>query len=662
MRRFKTVAAVVISATLASFSVTTAWAQEEPPVGTQETSTEAPTTETTVVVTTEPLPEETTTSEATPEQTTTSEATVSSESPAVVAVDDSVETSSTANPNQIDQDQTVVITATVVAGANSGSNSIVDNQPDQGGSQQPAEVDTGDATAVGSDDENVITQAADIVLAEGARANVVQVALILNIGVALANSGGNIVSSTPGGSGTSGQIGTGDASATGLDIGQYITQAARENGDENTDAQASQIAISLWMGVAGANSGTNVISGTGVAGSGGSVGSGNASATGNESLTEIEQYADILGVDQSTINVTQQATVLNVGFALSNTGLNDVSGVASGLLTASESDDDAVAQELFAMLLPALLQSYGYGPAQGSINTGDATAVGNDSETFIRQVAMAASSGDGQVDIVQNVLVANMGAAAANTGGNTLGNVRTLDAETANAVVTMAAFMSELLAQVHHSANDTAFEARSVGIEIPFQGLILRLDGAFEGLDTEVEQNGTRANVRQVSIVVSLGISLRPTPAATSRRRRPIRATASMVSKRVTPLPCSPSTPRATSSGPAMPEPATTTSSLSRASASTPTTWIAWRRLRRRHRQPRQHLPSPRRRRPIPESRKRAAPRQPARRHRPRPTRPLLPPLGPAGSATFRAGRCQRRAWIPRRRWRSGRSPCSSVV
>ncbi len=380
-------------------------------------------------------------------------------------------------------------------------------KPDQGGSQQPAEVDSGDATAVGSDDENVITQAADIVLTEGARANVVQVALILNIGVALANSGANIVGSTPGGSGTSGQIGTGDASATGLDIGQYITQAARENGDENTDAHATQITISLWMGVAGANSGTNVISGTGVAGSGGSVGSGNASATGNESLTEIEQYADILGVDQSTINVTQQATVLNVGFALANSGLNDVSGVASGLLTASEADDDAVAQELFAMLLPALLQSYGYGPAQGSIDTGNATAVGNDSETFIRQVAMAASSGDGQVDIVQNVLVANMGAAAANTGGNTLGNIRTLDPETANAVVTMAAFMSELLAQVHRSANDTAFEARSVGIEIPFQGLILRLDGAFEGLDTEVEQGGTRANVRQVSIVVSLGIA-----------------------------------------------------------------------------------------------------------------------------------------------------------
>ena len=261
------------------------------------------------------------------------------------------------------------------------------------------------------------------------------------------------------------------------------------------------------MGLATANSGANVITGTGTAGSGGSIGSGEASATGNESLTEIEQYADILGMDQSTVNVTQQATVLNVGFALANSGLNDVSGVASGLLTASEADDDAVAQELFAMLLPALLQSYGYGPAQGSINSGNATAVGNDSETFVRQVAMAAASGDGQVDIVQDVLVANMGAAGANTGGNTLGSVHTIDLETANAVVMMAAFMSELLAQVHHSANDTAFQARSQGIEIPFQGLILRLDGAFEGLDTEVSQGGAQANLRQVSVVVSLGIA-----------------------------------------------------------------------------------------------------------------------------------------------------------
>ena len=159
------------------------------------------------------------------------------------------------------------------------------------------------------------------------------------------------------------------------------------------------------------------------------------------------------------------------------------------------------------MLLPALLQSYGYGPGQGSISSGDATAVGNESQTFTKQVALAAASGDGVVDIVQDVLVANMGAAGANTGGNTIGSVRTLDPDTARAVVTMAAFMAQLLAIVHQSASSTALAAQSQGIEIPFGNLILTLDGAFDGLDTAVAQGGARANIRQVSIVVSLGIA-----------------------------------------------------------------------------------------------------------------------------------------------------------
>jgi LPXTG-motif cell wall-anchored protein len=105
------------------------------------------------------------------------------------------------------------------------------------------------------------------------------------------------------------------------------------------------------------------------------------------------------------------------------------------------------------------------------------------------------------------VLVANVGAAAANTGGNTLGSVRPLDPETANAVVTMAAFLAEMLGLVRQSANSTAIDATSQGIEIPFQGLILRLDGTFEGLDTQVSHGSAQANIRQVSIVVSLGIA-----------------------------------------------------------------------------------------------------------------------------------------------------------
>ena len=102
------------------------------------------------------------------------------------------------------------------------------------------------------------------------------------------------------------------------------------------------------------------------------------------------------------------------------------------------------------MLLPALLSSYGYGPGAGSVGTGDATAIGNDSETFVKQVAMAASSGDGMASIVQEVLVANMGVAGANTGGNTLGGrYADLDPSTAEAVVKMAAFLASMLSMVH---------------------------------------------------------------------------------------------------------------------------------------------------------------------------------------------------------------------
>ena len=67
-----------------------------------------------------------------------------------------------------------------------------------------------------------------------------QIALILNIGAALANSGGNTIASGSGGSGTSAAIATGDAAATGIDIDQYITQAARETGDADTDAHATR--------------------------------------------------------------------------------------------------------------------------------------------------------------------------------------------------------------------------------------------------------------------------------------------------------------------------------------------------------------------------------------------------------------------------------------
>ena len=519
MRRMKWATAVVMAGALTTLSAAMVDATAPPatpPVETEAPTTAAPPPETEApttiqVIVTDPA---TVAPTAPTEPPQTDPATSAAPAAPAQVVDAettvAIQPTSTSNPNQVDQNQQSVVTATVVANANTGGNNAVDNSGQPGGGQLPADIATGSADAVGSQDANVVTQGADITLQDQAVANVLQVALIINVGVALANSGFNGVSSTPGGAGLTAGVTTGDANATGLDIGQYITQAARETGDEDTDAHAGQLAISLWMGLGTANTGLNGVTGAGASGgSGGSVAAGNASATGNLSTTNIDQYAQLLGEDTAQLNVTQRATVLNVGFALANSGINDISGVAGGLLSADPTDDNAYAQDLFAMLLPALLQSYGYGPAAGSIATGDATAVGNDSDTFVRQVALAASSGDGVVDIVQDVLVANMGAAGANTGGNVLGGgIQTLTPEDASSIVMMAAFMSEMLALVHASANGEVVDATSRGIDVPFQGLLLRLDASFEGLDTSISSGtGAQANMRQVTVIISLGLA-----------------------------------------------------------------------------------------------------------------------------------------------------------
>ena len=101
---------------------------------------------------------------------------------------------------------------------------------------------------MGSRDENIIAQQADVILQDEAVANLLQVALILNIGAALANSGLNDILSAPGGSGNPGAIGTGNATTVGNDIDQYLTQAARTEATDVMDDFANQLAISRGWG------------------------------------------------------------------------------------------------------------------------------------------------------------------------------------------------------------------------------------------------------------------------------------------------------------------------------------------------------------------------------------------------------------------------------
>jgi hypothetical protein len=417
----------------------------------------------------------------------------------------------THNPVQIDSSETAIVNGTQVANADTGNNTIhneTSNPPVPG--QQPNAIDTGDADAIGSDDTNVVGQQAQVHLAEQAVANLLQVALILNIGAALANSGINDTVSTPGGNGISGAIDSGNATAVGNDMAQYITQAARATGDANTDDAAKQLAVSLWMGLASANSGVNSVTGTGTAGSGGAIGSGDASAIGNQSLSDVLQQASLTGSGTSQVNVAQYATIMNIGFALANSGVNDITGVASGLLAAGDSQtQNDLAIDLFSMLLPALMQSFTGTAGSGSIGTGNATAIGNRSETYVHQIAEAAASGDGIASIIQDVLVANVGAAGANTGGNTLGGrYADLDPDAAKAVVTLAAFLSQMLALVHTQSASAALAMQQHGMEIPFGDIVLQVQGQMQGIDTTLSgETGSQANIRQVTIILSLGIA-----------------------------------------------------------------------------------------------------------------------------------------------------------
>ena len=512
----------VLAVTLLATGGTVAYAEDEVPT----TTTTAPEPTVTIVVEDRPAPEPVPEPTSSVVTTTGSAAVVASPpEPSAAAVQATTEVSvssaappveaeaptTTVNPNQIHSDEEAIVTGTQVANADTGNNSThTEGASPVVGGQQPNDINTGGATAVGSDDTNIVGQEAAVQLTEQAVANLVQVALILNIGAALANSGVNGAVSTPGGSGISGAIDSGNATAIGNDMEQYITQAARANGDENTDDAAKQLAVSLWMGLANANSGINGATGNGVAGSGGSIGSGDAAAVGNQSVTDILQQAALQGSGTSQINVEQYATVMNIGFALANSGVNDIAGVAGGLLTAGTNEEqNGLALDLFSMLLPALMQSFAGSAGSGTIGTGDATAIGNRSETYVHQLAEAAASGDGIASIIQDVLVANVGAAGANTGGNVLGGrYANLDPAAAKAVVTLAAFLSQMLALVHTQSAAQALALQEQGLEIPFGDIVLQVQGQLQGYDTTLTgATGQQANIHQVTIILSLGIA-----------------------------------------------------------------------------------------------------------------------------------------------------------
>ena len=142
-----------------------------------------------------------------------------------------------------------------------------------------------------------------------------------------------------------------------------------------------------------------------------SVETGDATGVGNQSATEVEQAAQ--GGDGAGLGVTvQNAPVVNAGVGVGNSGGNSATGNASQNLA-------GCGQLAVGFIASNACDASNSSDGSSSIETGDATGIGNQSATKVKQSADDADGGPGLDVVVQNAPVANVGLGLANSGGNT---------------------------------------------------------------------------------------------------------------------------------------------------------------------------------------------------------------------------------------------------
>jgi len=243
---------------------------------------------------------------------------------------------------------------------------------------------TGDAGATGNQADTNADQGAAVTGHNGSIHVVRQSSTVNNNGVAVANTGGNTA-----------------------------------NGNTTDDQTAANGQLAVGGGIAN-NNGTASNSSSGSAG----IATGDANAVGNNSNTNIVQEADVdaVGGLGAIVIVTQDANVNNTGVGIANSGLNNANG--------NNIDDQTALNGQGALALGSIANNNGTAAnsSKGSagIDTGDANAVGNNSNTGVTQIANVNAGGSlgALVFVRQRANVNNFGVGIANTGGNTaIGNV-----------------------------------------------------------------------------------------------------------------------------------------------------------------------------------------------------------------------------------------------
>lgn len=196
-----------------------------------------------------------------------------------------------------------------------------------------ATIKTGAATATGNASATDIDQAADA--GDGAGlAVIVQNAGVLNLGLAAANSGGNVALGN-----VSGNLAVNAQGALGL----IASNVGGASNDSDGDA---------------------------------SITTGNATATGNQSATKVGQDAD---ADPAALAIVfQNAPVVNAGLGVANTGLN--AAVANSSLNAA-----IMAQVSFGLLASNVSDVSNLSDGFAMVLTGTATGTGNQAVTVVEQ-------------------------------------------------------------------------------------------------------------------------------------------------------------------------------------------------------------------------------------------------------------------------------------
>ena len=393
--------------------------------------------------------------------------------------------------------QIATVTGVAVAASTTGGNTL-DASSGTTVTDVTSGVSTGPASAIGSEDQTHVSQSASTSLSGEATAEVAQVVFVFNIGVANANSGLNGA-----GSSGSGAITTGSATAVGNSSSVDITQGASADASDTATDSSTQIAITIRLGIALADTGSNSILG---AGSGGTVRSGSAAAIGNQSTTDVDQIANAIASGTGHVAITQQVLVLNLGIAVANSGANGVGEVALSLLGAP---GQATVEQLLALILPSLIYAFTAGSTGSNILTGDASAIGNQSSTVVRQSATAVASEDGSATIDQNVVVANMGLGMANTGANGA-PASPIYAATSELISHLAAFLAAFFAQVYGYDASNSGELTSGSVSLPFGDLLVGIDTTLGGSRVDIDgghTNGPSARVSQIVAIVNFGLS-----------------------------------------------------------------------------------------------------------------------------------------------------------